>query len=125
RERVDSMPKNCGECGNCVASCPNNALQGDFLDARRCISFHTIESKKIYEEKPVNFAGSIFGCERCIKACPWHKEISGWPEFETKAPLLSSLKREDWQNMSEERFKEQFSDSSLLRAGLAKIKNNL
>lgn len=118
--RADS----CGECGRCVASCPTGAL-GETLDARRCIAYHTVESKELYEAKPVDYCGWIFGCEECLKVCPWNRECEPLPELETSREFLESAGREGWEKMAGEEFEERFRDSGLKRAGLEKIKNNL
>lgn len=120
----------CGACGRCIDSCPNGALNDDgegdhWLDARRCISFHTIESQTLYDVHPIDYRGSIFGCERCIENCPWDRECPSLEEFETNAATIASMGDDDWRNMSEEEFKRTFGDTGLSRAGLEKIKNNL
>jgi Uncharacterized Fe-S protein len=82
--------EDCGACGRCIASCPGGALNDDgegrhWLDARRCISYNTIESKELSDVHPVDFGGRIFGCEECVAACPWDRDdVPSWPEFEEK-----------------------------------------
>ncbi|MDD2595179.1 MAG: tRNA epoxyqueuosine(34) reductase QueG [Bacteroidales bacterium] len=126
-EKQKGIIKNkCGDCHKCIDVCPNGALDNpDYLDARKCISYHTIEDKCLYNTHPINYNGQIFGCEACLKVCPMNKDIPSWREFETNADYLLSLTREDWADMDEENFLKRFADSSLMRAGLAKIKNNL
>ncbi|MBR7026660.1 MAG: DUF1730 domain-containing protein [Bacteroidales bacterium] len=126
RKKHDVLP-DCGMCGNCVRHCPTGALKAPYtLDAERCISYHTVESRTLYEPdaRPVDFAGYIFGCEECMRACPWDRENEVWPELVCNKDYIESLTAEDWKKMSEEEFEKRFSGTSLTRAGLQKIKNN-
>lgn len=120
----------CGGCGRCLKACPGSALtegcstSGTLLDARKCISYHTVESRELYDVRPVDYRGWIFGCEECVNVCPWNKEIAPLPELETNREYIASLSKEDWMEMSQEEFDGKFAGSGLTRAGLAKIKNN-
>ena len=118
----------CGCCGNCVKHCPTGALKAPYtLDAGRCISYHTVENKTLYEKdaRPVDYAGYIFGCEECMRACPWDLPVNNvWPELVCNQAYIESLTVEDWKNMSEEEWEKHFEGTSLTRAGLQKIKNN-
>ncbi|HBY02082.1 MAG TPA: tRNA epoxyqueuosine(34) reductase QueG [Rikenellaceae bacterium] len=128
------VSQGCGNCTKCLDCCPTGALYRPFgLDARKCISYHTIESKPdSHEEFMVDLNNSIFGCEICLRACPWSgKGKPGeWPEF---MPLnivgyskkITELSSADWENMDEKTFNLNFSDSPLFRAGLRKIKISL
>ena len=75
-------------------------------------------------DRPVDFAGYIFGCEECMRACPWDKETDPWPELVCNKEYIESLSAADWKEMSSEEFEKHFSGTSLTRAGLLKIKNN-
>jgi len=127
RDRKQALPKDCGMCGNCMRSCPTGALKAPYtLDAELCISYHTVENKELYgkDSRPVDFAGCIFGCEECMRACPWDKPAEPWPELTCNREYIESLSLEDWKNMSEEDFQKHFAGTSLTRAGLQKIQNN-
>ena len=117
----------CGSCGACRAACPSGALRAPFeLDARRCISYLTIES---HDPLPADLAetaarrGWRFGCEECMRACPWDKPLTPLPEFETHRAALKSMSDADWASLTEEEFKARFADSGLLRAGLEHLKD--
>lgn len=124
----------CGSCTRCLDACPTGALVAPFkIDARKCISYKTIESKEEYDifDKNDNRAGMIFGCDICMDACPWSRkgEATNWAEF---LPLM--LKRgyslieapaSFWLEIEKEQFKEEFKQSPLLRAGLEKIKKSV
>ena len=88
RSQKAAVPKDCGACGACIAACPTGALTAPYrLDARRCISFLTIEAR---EKDPSNpeCHGHLFGCDCCLDACPWNREVPGWPEFSSNSARL-------------------------------------
>lgn len=128
-ERIE--PDNCGRCGRCLQACPTGALrnggrgEGAGIDARKCISYHTIESRQMEGQHPVDYNGWIFGCEECLKVCPWNKDTPSLKDLETNAELLESMTAEDWRKLSAEDFGRIFADSGLNRAGLEKIRHNL
>ena len=102
-QELEEVPKKkyCGNCTKCLEACPTGALCAPYtLDARKCISYLTIENKEA--SMPLNLEmaqyrdGWIFGCDACMNACPWNsRNKEGWPEFQQKQnPLpLSHLKR--------------------------------
>ncbi len=96
-----SEKKYCSNCTRCIDACPTGALSAPYaLDARRCTSYLTIESREATPERNIEMAsqrgGWIFGCDACMNACPWNsRNKPGWQEFEQGAnPLpLCHLKR--------------------------------
>ena len=114
----------CGACGACLRACPTGALRAPFdLDARKCISYLTIESHEPLPpdlKDPAQRKGWRFGCEECMRACPWDKPLEPLPEFETHRAELDAMTDDDWAALSEEEFKTRFADSGLLRGGLAR-----
>ncbi|MDO8805370.1 MAG: DUF1730 domain-containing protein [Elusimicrobiota bacterium] len=79
----------CGECRLCEAACPTGALNGGALDAGRCLSYWTTQSKeKIPAELAAKTGGFAYGCDLCQEACP-HNKPPGWlaPGFETIKPI--------------------------------------
>lgn len=115
----------CGACGACLRACPSGALRAPFdLDARRCISYLTIESKEPLPEDLAAAAhcrGWRFGCEECMRACPWDKPLTPLPEFETHRRELETMSDADWASLPEEEFERRFADSGLQRAGLSRL----
>jgi epoxyqueuosine reductase len=72
----DAPEKNhCGTCTRCLAACPTNAITAPFqLDARKCISYLTIELKgSIPVELRQAIGNRIYGCDDCLAACPWNR----------------------------------------------------
>ena len=69
-----SCPSRCGSCRRCIDACPGGALDGRSVDARRCISYWTIEHKgSIPEEWRIRFGDRLYGCDTCLDACPWNR----------------------------------------------------
>lgn len=77
------LPDFCGRCDRCVRACPTQAIRDDrTLQADKCISYWTIESKKIAPpELRSQFADWFFGCDICQTVCPWNEKIFGRDEM--------------------------------------------
>lgn len=118
---------NCGFCGKCVKACPTGALTSEGrLDARKCLSYLTIECKGQIPEG-VKTGGRIFGCDVCRRVCPHEPENPATTEIEAfvARPDVLGLTAEDWRVMTRERFNALFADSAVNRALLDKLKANL
>ncbi len=108
----------CGKCTRCLDACPTGALPAPFtLDARRCISYLTIELKgSIPEELRPLIGDRIFGCDDCLAACPWNR-------FAAEARLLASHRRPDLDSpglldllaLDDAGFRQRFAGSPILR----------
>ena len=90
----------CGTCTRCLVACPTDAFPAPFvLDARRCISYHTIENKGwVDRELRADFGNWIFGCDICMDVCPFQRfahetdELAFLPlELERVAPKLVDM----------------------------------
>ncbi len=109
----------CGSCTRCIDACPTDAIIAEReLDARRCISYLTIELKgAIPAELREKMGNRIFGCDVCQEVCPWNKRppVSENPKFKPGpgevVPELPALMR-----LAPETFKKRFKKSPLLRA---------
>ena len=113
----------CGSCGACLRACPSGALRAPFtLDARRCIAYLTVESPDPVPLSLEEREGWRFGCEECMRACPWDKPLQPLPEFETHRADIAAMTEAGWSALSEEEFEKRFSDSGLRRAGLGHLK---
>ncbi len=119
-------PNHCGTCTRCIDACPTGALQPDFLDATKCISYLTIEKKSA--DKPENLKTSpwIYGCDICQNVCPWNSNIQATKieEFSPK-PFLLSAGIPEWERLNVSEFENLFSDSPFLRTGFERMKRNL
>jgi epoxyqueuosine reductase len=108
----------CGKCSRCIAACPTEAITAPFqLDARRCISYLTIELKgPIPEEFRRAIGNRIYGCDDCLAACPWNK-------FAREGNLMKSHARKDLDqpslinllSLDDKGFKTRFAGSPILR----------
>ena len=121
----------CGECTRCLIACPSGALCHPYsTDARKCISYHTIESRSLQDDvaagKLPDFAGAIFGCDRCLNSCPWNSaNKEGWEVFHKNYGILSGKDNQWWEALTPEEFKKRFKDTSLQRGGLQNIKASI
>jgi epoxyqueuosine reductase len=118
----------CGQnCRRCVQACPTGALQDDGrLDARRCISYLTIEHKgDIDSELSRQMGHHLFGCDECTRVCPFHEAA---PPCTNPAlryhPDRDRLDLHDLLTLDRESFASRFADSPLTRAGLDTLMRN-
>ncbi len=118
----------CGTCTRCLDACPTDAITQPYVvDGSRCISYFTIELKEaIPQEYKGKFKDWIFGCDICQDVCPWnrharpHKE----PAFEPSEEL-AKMKKNDWEEMTEEVFRKIFKRSAVKRTKFAGLKRNI
>lgn len=117
----------CGSCDACLQSCPTDAFPAPHkLDARRCISYLTIEHKgPIPEEFRKPMGNRIYGCDDCLAACPWNKfavaasEAAFHARAELGAPHLSDLL-----DLDDAGFRQVFSGSPIKRIGRNRFVRN-
>lgn len=121
----------CGQCNRCMESCPTGALYAPGkIDARRCISYHTIENRK--EEFPANLPNPhkyIFGCDSCLNACPWNSRNScGMDELIDIYPQTMQLlenPKSFLTGITKSQFNKIFNASPIGRPGKDKILNTI
>ncbi len=118
----------CGSCRACLDACPTDAFPAPFrLDARRCISYLTIEHKgPIPEEFREAIGNRIYGCDDCLAVCPWNRFADAaranrafLPRAELAAPALADLLALD-----DEGFRKIFAGSPIKRIGRNRMVRN-
>ncbi|OFX26238.1 MAG: tRNA epoxyqueuosine(34) reductase QueG [Bacteroidetes bacterium GWA2_31_9b] len=117
----------CGNCTKCIDACLTKALTPYKLDARKCISYLTIEKKgEISEEFKNKWNNWIFGCDICQDVCPWNSKskLHNEKDFIPK-PEISNYLNPDWGNLSKEKFDVIFKNSPLERTKFEGIKRNI
>lgn len=119
----------CGTCTKCIDACPTDAIsdKGYILDARKCISYLTIELKdEIPREFENKMEGWMFGCDICQQVCPWNRFSSPHTEskFEPKEELLNKSKKE-WLEITNEVFDRLFEGSAVKRTKFEGLKRNI
>lgn len=123
------MQDYCGTCTRCIDACPTEAIspQGYLVDGSKCISYLTIELR---EAIPNEFQGKMenwmFGCDICQEVCPWNRfsKPHNEPAFEPHPDLLEMGNR-DWQELTEEVFKEVFKKSAVKRTKYEGLMRNI
>jgi len=124
------MADRCGKCRRCINACPTKALnEKDVLDANRCLSYLTIEKRGAFnatETRLVSKNNCLFGCDKCQEVCPWNRFSSGnsHSELQPKDGFLS-MKKIDFEKMTEANFKTFFAESCLYRTGYDGFIRNL
>ena len=118
----------CGSCDACQRACPTDAFPSPYrLDARRCISYLTIEhAGPIPEEFRERIGNRIYGCDDCLAVCPWNKfaaaaaaNIAFQPRAELVAPALADLLALD-----DAGFRQVFAGSPIKRIGRDRMVRN-
>ena len=108
----------CGSCTRCIEACPTDAIVSDRkVDARRCISYLTIELKNtIPKQFRSKFQNWIFGCDICQEVCPWNRKAPKTTDATWKARKgLKDRKLWDWVRLEQEEFSNQFRKSAVKR----------
>jgi epoxyqueuosine reductase len=109
----------CGSCARCLAACPTGAITAPFqLDARRCISYLTIElTGPIPLELRTAIGNRIYGCDDCLAVCPWNRFArEGAIMRESTRPELGAPDLLDLLALDEAGFKRRFAGTPMLRA---------
>lgn len=119
----------CGSCRRCIDACPTQAILPDkVVDGSKCISYFTIELKAelIPEEQKGQFNNWMFGCDTCQDVCPWNRfsQPHQEPAF-SPIPEILNLSTRDWENLTEQQFREVFRHSPLKRSKYNGIRRNL
>jgi len=118
----------CGTCRRCIEACPTDAIRGPRqLDARRCISYLTIELRgPIPEELRPAIGNRVFGCDICQEVCPWNRDV---PEGSFPGRPVGFESMVDWAlellDLDEGGFRRRYRGTALYRAGREGLLRNL
>ena len=118
----------CGSCRSCIAACPTDAFPAPYqLDARRCISYLTIEHKgPIDEELRSKLGNRIYGCDDCLAACPWNKFAVAASDIRYEArPEFTAPKLAELATLDDAAFRALFSGSPVKRIGRDRFVRNV
>ena len=120
--------EHCGSCSRCIRACPTGAIIAPGqVDARKCISYLTIEhAGPIPHEYRAAIGNRIYGCDDCLAVCPWNRfaeqaqaNIAFAPRAELAAPALADLL-----GLDDASFREMFSGSPIKRIGVKRMTRN-
>ena len=127
-EYDNPVNEHCGTCTKCIDACPTSAIVSPYqLDAKKCISYLTIELK---DNIPPHFVDKMddwmFGCDVCQDVCPWNRYSKPHEEkeFEAKEELINYTAK-DWEEMTEEVFNKVFEKSAVKRTKYKGLKRNI
>jgi epoxyqueuosine reductase len=123
-----AMEDHCGSCTRCLDACPTSAFVAPFrLDARRCISYLTIEHKTAIDRDLRPLMGNrIYGCDDCLAVCPWNKFAASTSE-QAYAPreAVTATALVDLMQLDDAAFRERFRGSPIKRIGRDRFVRNV
>jgi epoxyqueuosine reductase len=118
----------CGACRNCIDACPTQAIVAPgVVDARRCISYLTIELRaEIPETFAEKFHDRIFGCDICQDVCPWNRfqKPHSEPLFAPNS-TLTEMTKDKWHQLTQDEFRRLFKKSAVKRAKYHGLMRNI
>ncbi|MFT9366341.1 MAG: tRNA epoxyqueuosine(34) reductase QueG [Gluconobacter sp.] len=129
-ELAPSAPKggSCGSCTRCLTACPTDAFTAPYrMDARRCISYLTIEHKgPIPHDLRPKIGNHIYGCDDCLSVCPWNRFAERARHIKLQArPELVAPKLEELVRLDDATFRTFFSGSPIKRIGRNRFVRNV
>jgi epoxyqueuosine reductase len=117
----------CGTCTACMDACPTNAIPSPYtVDGSKCISYFTIELKEqIPAEVKGKFENWIFGCDICQDVCPWNRFSKPHTEPAFMPGPWAEFSRKEWEDLTEETFRQVFKNSPVQRTTFDGLKRNI
>ncbi len=117
----------CGKCTACIDSCPTDAIGSYKIDAKKCISYLTIEHRGDFKNSNTNLDGWIYGCDICQEVCPWNNKFSEKTELENFQPRteIINYNNNNWNDLSHEEYNAIFKKSSVKRTKYKGLKRNI
>jgi epoxyqueuosine reductase len=122
-----NLSNRCGDCRSCLDACPTGALEAPYrVDARKCISYLTIESPGHIPQKLRKACGDrLFGCDACQEACPWNRSTPMGNENNLQPQTgMNPVDLAELFTLDESGFQQRFRDTPLWRAKLAGLLRN-
>jgi len=124
----ETIPDFCGNCTACIEACPTGAIVQEYVvDSNKCISYLTIENKgEISNEFKGKFDNWLFGCDICQDVCPWNYKFAEPTVINEFNPSNDNneIELSEVIKMSEENFRERFSETPVSRAKLSGLRRN-
>ena len=127
---IEPVSNHCGNCTRCIDACPTEAIVADgVIDANKCISYWTIESKNesLPKEIAENLQGWVFGCDICQEVCPWNQtfaqptqELDFAPRPATASPNADTILA-----MDDDSFLRAYAGTPVMRTGRAGLQRNV
>jgi len=118
----------CGDCHACIDACPTNALTEYKLDATKCISYLTVESKEKFSDRQKSaLNGWLYGCDECQKVCPWNVKNQSYSN-EKSFSMLPEIEQNtlaDWMKIDEKEFNRIFANSTIKRLKYHRFRRNV
>ena len=129
-EADDPLVKDyCGSCRRCIDACPTEAIVDErVIDGSKCISYFTIELKEmlIPDSMKQRFNNWMFGCDICQDVCPWNRFSKPTAEAGFQPiPEILNFSTAQWEELTEESFRQLFKNSPLKRSKYQGIRRNL
>ena len=125
---ADVLSLVCRHCRRCIGACPAGALSEEAgLDARRCLSYLTIEHRGPLPPATGLLMGRcLYGCDRCAEVCPYNAvaKPAAWPEFRPRPELLA-MQAADWLRLTVEQYRTLFKGSAVKRAKYEGLMRNV
>jgi len=120
------LAKTCGQCSRCMPACPTNAIVAPYVvDNRRCISYLTIEHKgAIPVELRASMGNWVFGCDICQEVCPVNRKAKSTQDSNFGRTDLSAVDLVELLEMTDERFRERFAGTPIMRAKRVGMQRN-
>ena len=127
----EPLPNRCGTCTRCLQACPTGALKQEndriCFDARRCLSYLTIENRGDIPTDAAQAMGNcIYGCDRCQQACPHNRNAQPTEveEFRPSAEFMA-MQPADWAQLTPEQYRRLFRGSAVKRAKFDGLSRNI
>ena len=126
-DRAGKVGLLCGSCTRCMEACPTNAFPAPgVVNARRCISYQTVENRGVIpSEIRFGIGTRLFGCDICLEACPWNRFAqAGRAMLLERRPEIARLTLLDLLTMTPERYREVFRKTAVKRLKLPNLLRN-